>query len=195
MGGNDGGSGKRHCRRYSAEEIEWLQEHVPGSPMRLIVERFNARFGCNATYNSVQSACLNRGIRTNTRSSSWNNGRKECAKGGKWRPVGTEVVNRDGYRIVKVSDDYGDKSVRWKMKHVLVWEQTHGPVPEGHVVIFQDGDKSNCDIDNLLLVSRGELCQLNRMGLITTDADLTKCGTALVKLRLAVKRRERGRRG
>lgn len=66
-----------------------------------------------------------------------------------WRPVGSERINIYGYIEVKVKDEqYG-----WRAKHRVVWESTHGPIPPGYNVMFKDGDRQNCDIDNLYLAS------------------------------------------
>ena len=46
---------------------------------------------------------------------------------------------------------------------MLLWEQRHGrPVPDGHLVLFADGDRRNFDPANLLLVSRAELAVMNK---------------------------------
>jgi HNH endonuclease len=36
-----------------------------------------------------------------------------------------------------------------RLLHHVVWEEVHGPVPEGSEIIFEDGDKENIVIDNL----------------------------------------------
>lgn len=177
--------------KFSSEEIEWLREHVPGWPMWLTMERFKARFGYHSTRRALQAACHRRGIKTGNLSNCIVEGRKQCSKSSHWRPVGSEMVDNHGYIQIKMNDDYGDRRVRWKMKHVVVWEQHHGPVPKKHVVIFRDGDRSNCDIGNLLLVSRDELLGMNRHRLIQTDAELTDAGLALVNLRKAIKQQTR----
>lgn len=41
----------------------------------------------------------------------------------------------------------------WQMLHVHLWTKEHGPVPEGHVLTFIDGDSLNCQLSNIQLVS------------------------------------------
>jgi hypothetical protein len=77
-----------------------------------------------------------------------------------YQPIGTERITKDGYRQRKVNDDM-PRQRRWKMLHVIVWEEHHGPVPQGHAVTFKDGDRSNCAIDNLALLTRRELLERN----------------------------------
>lgn len=51
---------------------------------------------------------------------------------------------------------------KWQMYHVYRWEQKNGPVPEGHVVVFRDGDTLNPDPVNLELITNAELARRNR---------------------------------
>lgn len=71
------------------------------------------------------------------------------------KPIGTEVVAPDGFVLVKVQD-HGRKYERWRPKHRIVWEQCNGPIPKGYIVQFKDGNRRNCDIGNLHLISRSE---------------------------------------
>jgi hypothetical protein len=70
-------------------------------------------------------------------------------------PIGHERVSKkDGYVFIKVSD--GKPMV---LKHRYVWEQHYGAVPDGWCVAFRDGNRQNCDIDNLYLLSRKEMAR------------------------------------
>lgn len=49
--------------------------------------------------------------------------------------------------------------------HRYVWEQAHlGESAAGKVVIFLDGDRTNFDLENLVCVTRRELCVMNKLG-------------------------------
>jgi len=65
------------------------------------------------------------------------------------QPVGTEIVVEDGYVKVKVAEPK-----QWKWKHRMVWEAHNGNIPTGHIIQFKDGNRQNCDINNLYLISR-----------------------------------------
>ena len=68
------------------------------------------------------------------------------------KPVGYErVCKKDGYVYVKVK--MGCKMV---LKHRWVWEQAHGEIPEGYNVAFRDGNRENCSLENLYLISRSD---------------------------------------
>lgn len=65
------------------------------------------------------------------------------------RDIGTECVHGDGYVYLRIESGC-------VLKHRYVWEQQNGPVPDGYVVAFRDGNRQNCDINNLYLLSREE---------------------------------------
>src|ERR1700743_1887372 len=72
-----------------------------------------------------------------------------------WVPIGTERVTSMGYLQRKVTDT-GRAADDWVAVHVLNWEAENGPIPAGHLLAFRDGDKTNVDVANLELISRGE---------------------------------------
>ncbi len=65
------------------------------------------------------------------------------------KPVGYERVNVDGYVEVKVTEPR-----TFKLKQRIVWEEYNGAIPKGYNVQFKDGNRQNCDIENLYIVSR-----------------------------------------
>lgn len=77
-----------------------------------------------------------------------------------YQPIGTERITEDGYRQRKVNDDRPFHR-RWRFVHVLVWEAAHGPVPKGSAIVFRDGDRLNCALENLAQVSRKDLMSRN----------------------------------
>ena len=99
------------------------------------------------------------------------------------QPIGTEVINGQGYCEVKVSES------KWIYKQRLVWEQVHGPVPKGYSIIFADGNKENFDIDNLICVSNREKLAMNQQKLRFDNAEMTKAGHNLAKLIIATQER------
>jgi hypothetical protein len=195
-----------HGHEYTAEEILYLAEITPGRSYKDIAEMFNTRFGLSLSLGAIKGT-LARCTLTNGRDGCFPPGHPPANKGVKgvhypgmeatqfkpgnrphtWRPVGSERVDKDGYTWVKVTEP----KVR-RMKHVLVWEAAHGPVPRGHVVIFGDSDRQNFDLDNLLLVSRAQLALLNKDALIGGSAELTRTGIALVEMRRKIAERRKG---
>jgi hypothetical protein len=70
------------------------------------------------------------------------------------KPIGYERINRDGYIEVKVRDEKYTRN--FELKHRLIWEKHFGPIPESHNIQFKDGNKLNCKIENLYMISRAD---------------------------------------
>lgn len=193
-------------KQYTIEQLAYLQKlSAQGLFNAEITRRFNERFGTSRTENAIQQQRIKYGIKTTARHywpkghRPWNKGMRGVIFGGKetqfkkgdmpqaWVPVGSETVTKDGYLKVKVANPN-----RWEYKQRLIWEKHHGrKVPGGHVVIFGDGDKRNFDVDNLILVSRAELVRMNQMDLIKNDADLTRTGIIIARIRNKMGKRKK----
>lgn len=88
-----------------------------------------------------------------------------------WKPIGTERITVDGYLERKVHDDAPEgvtqqeanrlRQRRWRLVHLIVWEEANGPVPRGYAVTFKNGDKRDIRLDNLTLITRRELMKRN----------------------------------
>jgi hypothetical protein len=72
-----------------------------------------------------------------------------------YMPVGSTRRTQDGYVLRKVSDVPNvPQTVNWRLEHRLVWEAAHGPVPSDQCLQFINGDRGDCRLENLRLVSR-----------------------------------------
>ena len=105
-------------------------------------------------------------------------------------PVGSIVVNSDGYKLRK-KQMTGSLWERWEFLHRAVWVEHHGEIPDGMMVSFRDSDPLNCDIDNLMLISKSENARLNRRGLRFEDPDLTDAAVSMVRLEGAIRDRRK----
>lgn len=105
-------------------------------------------------------------------------------------PVGTIVVSSDGYKLRKKQME-GTIWERWEFLHRAVWEEHNGPIPEGMMITFKDSNKLNCDIDNLMMITKGENSALTRYGYRFEDPDLTEAGLAVVRLKQAAAKKRR----
>lgn len=54
-----------------------------------------------------------------------------------------------------------DGTSKRKRRPVHVWELHHGKISKGHVIYHKDGNKHNDNIENLEMISRGELLRRN----------------------------------
>lgn len=95
--------------------------------------------------------------------------------------VGSEIIDTDGYFRVKVAEPNV-----WEFKHRMVWEKHHGKVPPGHVITFLDGNKTNCELANLCLISTAENAVLNFTRLRCASSDLMETSLAIAKLKIKI---------
>ena len=82
-----------------------------------------------------------------------------------WKPVGSYRVVPDGVLEQKVCEAKGANHMRWKPVHRLVWEAANGPVPQGCIVAFKPGMRTNLleeiTLDRLELITSRENMQRN----------------------------------
>ena len=209
MGRPKGSKNKKTFRYWTEEEKEYLAEVVSGRGYQEITEMMIKKFNLNYTKTQVAGAIKRYGLTTG-RTGRFEKGHVPFNKGTKgltganktsfkkgnvphtYLPIGSESVTRDGYTIVKVSNQ-GTRNEQWRPKHRLIWEKHYGPVPDGHAVVFGDGDKTNFSLDNLILVSRSQLSVMNTKKLIQNDAELTRAGAHVAELLVAINKAKKKR--
>lgn len=134
--------------RYSEEEKKWLIENYPKYTYRTLTEEFNKKFNKRKSIYALETFCQLK-LKITCRS-AYNDkiGYKHpCEK-----ELGHECWN-DGYWWVKVNNEPGADRKNYIQKQRYVWEQYYGKkIPEGHRIIFLDGNVNNFDIENLACV-------------------------------------------
>ena len=102
---------------------------------------------------------------------TWNKGKKHNPAGSEvarfkpghmphnHKPVGSERVNSDGVLERKVTDTRSRSD--WRPVKDLIWEEHHGAIPPGHIVVTADRDKAHLCITNLLCITRAENMRRN----------------------------------
>lgn len=186
------------CRKYTVEERSFIKTFAFGHGYNEITDEFNKRFQPSITTNQIRGYLRNHKILTG-RTGRFEKGHIPANKGthnGGWeptqfkkgsipanyKPVGTESCRNNykkgtKYIYIKVGEPN-----KWRMKHVVVWEQHNGKVPSGKIVIFLDGDTTNTNISNLAMIDRKVSVRLNQLGLRYNNKDLTITGINLAEL-------------
>lgn len=67
------------------------------------------------------------------------------------KEIGHQRITKDGYIEVKVAEPN-----RFVLLHRWIWKIWNGPIPKGHIIIFKDGNKQNCAIENLEIITMKE---------------------------------------
>jgi len=167
--------------KYADTEIAWLRENCT-LPIQEYHREFLAKFGRDDTTAAMLHGLRKReGWKTGRTGQfgkghvPWTAGRKlpynagtartQFKKGNvahNYRGPGHESVDKDGYVWIVIDQpNPWTGASTWRVhKHRWLWEQKHGPVPDGFALKCL-GDKSNTDPSNWKLVSKGLLPRLN----------------------------------
>lgn len=191
---------------YSKKQDQFLIDNVKGITLKELTERFNKKFNLTLSESSIANRKNKLRISSGIKGGQFEKGHIPINKGTKGMfnvggnktsfkkgsvphnsvPIGTEKwkkyggSDKDKYLFVKIQD--GHLNNNWKAKHILVYEQHYGPVPKGYKVIFADGDRTNFNIDNLIMVSYSEQLIMNQNGFFKKNKELTKTGATIAKV-------------
>lgn len=186
-----------HGMKYTDEMKQFILDNYKGRYNQELADLFNQKFNTNITSRTIKSYKannkLNSGLTGKFRKGQTphNKGKKMpkevyekvkhtmFAKGNvppNHRPVGSERISKDGYIEVKVAEPN-----KWRLKQRVVYEEAKGKIPEGCTIIFLDGNKQNCNIDNLRCITRSELLYLNCNGLNNSN-EITETGILMARL-------------
>lgn len=201
--------------RIPEEVKQFVRDHAAGTYNSDLARMLNERFGTSyqaqrvanlKSYLGVRSGLVttfqkgkhaSKGTEYRPGHVPWTKGKKGLVCGVRTRfkpghrpknymPVGTVAKNTDGYWRVKMADPNV-----WAFKHRLLWEEAHGPIPDDMVVMFLDGNKDNCTLDNLAMVKRSIHCRINNNGLHGDTPELGRAAILTAELITALAERRR----
>jgi len=183
---------KGHAINYNPAELAFIQKHST-LPRKTLHQRFIAQFARPDIKQGALAALCKRNGWLTGRNEQFEKGhipapnaglngpnRTSFKKGHKphnWKPVGSTRISKDGYIEVKTHEPK-----TWDHLHVINWRNAYGPIPKGHIISFIDGDKSNPGLDNLELINRNTLLQINRLQPNQYPAELQQTIKATGKL-------------
>lgn len=200
-----------HPSKYSEELQAFIRDNCKGRGNRELYEMLCDQFGPVMTYPHMKAYKKNHNLSSGldgrfekghvpeNKGKTWDEimskeaqarSRKTCFRKGNvphnHLPVGTVVKTTDGYMARKIGEPH-----EWEYIHRATWEKHNGPIPEGMCVTFKDGNTENCDIDNLMLISRAENARLNQQHLRYGEPELTETGLLIAKVLTAASQKRR----
>jgi hypothetical protein len=210
--------------RYSADELAWIEENK-NWPRKLLHKFFVMFFERpEVTEDALKQLCLRKGWKSGRDGRLQkgnippNKGRKGYVAPGSekgWFPTGHlpanyrgpgyETLSKDGYVMIVIEDGVRypscpNRRTRPVLKHRVLWERAHGPIPTDHALKCLTRDRTNCDPSNWVLVPRAMLPRLaGRWGQSYDDApdELKPTLLALARVEHAareIKRRSKSKR-
>lgn len=98
--------------------------------------------------------------------------------------LGHERISKDGYVEISVDEvnPHTGYERRYVLKHRRLWEQANGPVPDGHALKCLDGNKTNCDPSNWVVVPRRVLALLTGRARLQYDHAAPEVRPAILTL-------------
>jgi HNH endonuclease len=194
---------------FTREQKSFINENVEGLSNQKLASLVNEIFNLSITAKQMKTWKNNHGLSSGLKGSEGisppNKGTKGLYNVGgnrtsfkpgqqpnNYKPIGTERVDRDGYTLIKVSDQ-GAWHKRWRHKHKVLWEEVNGPIPQGHCLIFLDGNNQNTKLANLQLITRKQLVRLNQNHLISDNPDVTRTGIIIADIYSKIGERKKGK--
>ncbi|WP_151675776.1 HNH endonuclease signature motif containing protein [Acinetobacter soli] len=179
---------KGHAIKYTPEQLDYIKTNC-SLERKELTANVNRIFGTYFTVDAIKSLCKRKQWNTGRTGhfikdhKPWNTGTKGVCKPNSgnfqkgqitWnkKPVGYErICSKDGYVLIKVAEPNV-----FKLKHRVVWEQVNGAVPDGHIVAFKNMDRTDCRIENLMLMSKSEMARFNQsFKLLANDLNKESC--------------------
>lgn len=182
--------------KYTAIEDEWIKKHADAYTWAELTKLFNQKFG-TAIKSVSDHAIKTLGIHKTIN-------RGNCPKGVRRNtntlPIGAERFNgQDVY--VKVANSVNDcqnrkmpskhKDPNWKRKDYIVWENAGNRLPQNssEMLIHLNGDRTDCRIENLYLITRSINFELSKNKWHSENADLTLLAIKYCELMNEIKSR------
>ncbi|MBD2795813.1 HNH endonuclease [Xenorhabdus sp. 18] len=182
--------------KYTPEMKDWMRENYL-LPIGELTTQFNQHFSVDKTKETLSKLKNRLGLRTGRFQKGHiphNAGTKgkiptsvTSFKKGYIPPNRREVGSErtlGGYIYIKVAHHQ-----RWRLKHHVIWESHHGKLPTDSILIFKDGNPQNCQIDNLLMISRKEHVILNKH-YPNTPTEYKQTTVNLARIQIAIRNRE-----
>lgn len=200
-----GGYRKVFSKTFPEEIVEYIKVNYKGIGPKEMAAVLNAKFGSSYTKEQLTAYYKNHKLNSGL-DGRFQKGHQNPHKGDKnYRipnseatrfkpgnkphntvPVGTEIVDTDGYHKVKVAEPN-----KWEFVHKRVWKQHFGKIPKGMMVSFKDRNKDNLSPDNLMLISNEENLELIRSHLRFDNQEATTVGLTVAKVKIAARNRKK----
>lgn len=204
-------------RKITPEIADFIRANYEGATHKAMCGLIEERFGVKMSKTPVQAFYGANGLSSGL-DGRYRKGHVPYTKGKKWgeymspeaqersrtgqfkkgripwnggAPVGTVRVRKLARgRYLTLFEKVGEPN-RWRPHSRVVWERAHGPIPDGCLVAFVDGNPLNCDIGNLMLETKAQHALKSRYHVRGSDRASQEAANAWADLKMLVSRKRR----
>lgn len=188
---------------YTQAQLDFIKSNCTLTRKDL-TDLVNEKFNTNFSSDQILGLCKRNKWRTgrtgrfDKNHPSWNKGTKGICKKNitsfkkgsvpiNKKPIGYErICSKDGYVYVKIAEPNV-----FKAKHRIIWEQHHGSIHDSDVISFKNLDRTDCRIENLILMRKAEMSVYCRKFSTKANSDNNLSYLLVTKLKHAIKTAEK----
>ena len=214
---------KRPEQRITTPEIDaFIRENIKGTGHQAMADLVNDKFGTSYTKEQMKAYYarnkLNSGLTGYFKKGqiSFNKGLKqsdymsqeaiEKTKATRFKKGHVPPNGRAPVGELRIRCDHKDRGGRlyywekvaqpnvWRMKHVLEWEKHNGPVPDGCMITFANGNSLDYQIENLIMETRAQHAIKNRWHIHGYDQESAQVANTLADIKMAANKVKGGRK-
>ena len=169
---------RTHRYFYTPEQENWIKENVDNYINGIqLTYAFNSVFGTNKKPDTIKSKIHHL---LPEHCYPWSGGQvKGRGVSVTAREIGEERITA-GYTYIKIAKNKINKNFtteqireNWVQKHRWIYENAHGEIPKGSLVVFLDSDQSNFNIENLYCIPRRITIPMIRNNWFSTNPEVT----------------------
>ena len=151
--------------KYKKESFDWIN----------FTNDFNKTFNKNISISRMKAYLYNDNINVG----------KSSKKPVTTKEIG-ETIKSGDRQYIKINDDLQCGKNNYQLKQRYLYEQYHNcKLKENEYIIFLDGNKENYDKDNLVKLTKKELCYFNMLKL--ENKELRKCAVLYSQIQAKLK--------
>lgn len=170
--------------RFSDAEIKFLQDNAYSLTNKELYEEFTKHFKQTKTFTQIKEVLKKRlKIKRDKEIISRAIHNKMSDK----FPIG--YIAKSTILYIKVKNDVNNTKKNYIPYHYYVLEQNGIKVKDDQVVKFKDGNRYNCNLDNLLVISKPTFAYMNRNNL-WNKGEITKTALKIGELLDEIREKE-----
>lgn len=158
--------------KYSNKQKQFIKDNVLNRSNQELTDMFNKQFNTKITLKQIKAFKYRNKLSSGIDTRFQKNNKMQINK-----PIGSERKCNKHFIWIKVAEPNV-----WQLKHRYLYEKYKGKLNKDDIVIFADGDTTNYDLDNLVLITRREQFTMLLKNLFFNNRELTITGLMLTKL-------------